>query len=542
MDCLSRNLESYRLSLYETLENLSETELCCIDKVLCTLDGRAYVRRVYGEDKRALFETLKETDCPFIPRIKEVFLTTDTVVIEEFVAGRTVADVITDGALTAAQVRSCAEGLFSALAALHARGVIHRDVKPENIMFADDGTVRLIDYGIARFYKEDEKRDTEKFGTAGYAAPEQYGFGQSDARTDLYAAGITLLKMCEAAGLNGPVKAAALKCSKFDPQNRFKNAEEALKYLNFRQKLPYFAVLAAVLAVLLLFFAYKAANPPAPAEHAKTAAQPAAVATAPSANQTKNAPKSPDLPEISPQNAPKSEDMTQKQVKQPQLPQKTPVSAASRSGAQPAAKSEAQPQPGASSQQKAKPQLNGDLTYPDETDALIVTPEPQPALLLLQRGKRSQTAATDLNGARIKASARLQAGVLTLSLDDGQGHAFKRDFSLDDGRPLASRDYQTSDTDAEVLFTDLDGDGRTEIFPALSNRKYAPIADQKGYLVNSIAAWCVTYSPSAGFALDRTRMTDDRPYQFSVRDHKIWRRQGLEAYMLSNGELRLEGH
>ena len=538
---MSRNLESYRLSLYETLETLSETELCRIDKVVCSLDGRTYVRRTYCDDKRALFDAIRELDCPFIPVIKELFLTTDTVVIEEFIDGRTAADVMTDRKLSPAQTERCAEGLFAALSVLHARGIIHRDVKPENLMFAADGTVRLIDYGIARFYKEDEKRDTEKFGTAGYAAPEQYGFGQSDARTDLYAAGVTLLKMCEAAGLNGPVKATALKCSKFDPQNRFKSAEEAIKYLHFRKKLPYFAFFAAILAVLLLFFSYKAANRPAPPEAAKTAAPPAAVATAKDTALTKTAIKSPDLSKISPQNAPKSEDQAQKQARQPKLPQQTAVSAEPRSSAQPAIKSEGQPQFEASSQQKTEPRLNGDLTYPDEADALIITPGPQPALLLLQRGKRSQTAAADLNGARIKASARLQAGVLTLSLDDGQGHAFKRDFSLDDWRPLASRDYQTSDADAEVLFTDLDGDGQTEIFPALSNRKYAPIADQKGYLVNSIAAWCVTYSPSAGFALDKTRMTDDdSPYQFKVRDHKIWRRQGLEAYKLSNGELRLE--
>ena len=92
--------------------------------------------------------------------------------------------------------------------------------------------------------------------------------------------------------------------------------------------------------------------------------------------------------------------------------------------------------------------------------------------------------------------------------------------------------------DADAL--DLNGDGRTEIFQALSNRKYEPIADQKGYLVNSIAAWCVRYSPTDGFSLDKTQMTDESPRQFKIKDHKIWLSQGLEAYILSNGELKLD--
>ena len=543
MDSLSRNSESYRLSLYETQEVLSETELYRVEKVLCTLDGNIYVRRTYADDKRALFEELAKIDCPWIPKIKEVFLTTDTIVIEEFIAGRTAADLVTDGTLSKARAESCADCLLQALAALHAHGIIHRDVKPDNIIIAPDGGARLIDFGIARFYRENENSDTEKFGTAGYAAPEQYGFGQSDARTDLYAAGVTLLRLCEAAGLRGPVKATALKCSKFDPQGRFKSANEALRYLRFRRRLPYCAAACAV--VIMAVCSYRFACKPQPISSTTTEATVAVQTKSKGAAKTITA--SNDLAKNSSQNAAPSSDSAQNQPQTEagsvgagqktssstkQQPRQTTAPALSKTVTTAGAK------PNGQSQQKNSLQPGGGLIYPSETDALIVTQKPQPALLLLQRGRRSQTGTLDLNGAKVRAYASMQNSVLNLSLDDGRGHVFKHNFSLNDERPLASRDYQTSDTDAEVLFCDLDGDGRTEIFPALSNRKYEPIADQKGYLVNSIAAWCVRYSPTAGFSLDKTQMTDESPRQLKIKDHKIWLSQGLEAYILSNGELK----
>ena len=67
------------------------------------------------------------------------------------------------------------------------------NMKPANIMLKPDGSIRLIDFGIAREYKEGKAGDTEAIGTRGYAAPEQFGGqGQTDARTDIYSLGVTL--------------------------------------------------------------------------------------------------------------------------------------------------------------------------------------------------------------------------------------------------------------------------------------------------------------------------------------------------------------
>jgi serine/threonine protein kinase len=72
------------------------------------------------------------------------------------------------------------------------RPIVFRDLKPSNIMITKDGRVKLIDFGIARFFKEHKSEDTYVYGTPGYAAPEQYGTGQTDVRSDIFSLGATL--------------------------------------------------------------------------------------------------------------------------------------------------------------------------------------------------------------------------------------------------------------------------------------------------------------------------------------------------------------
>jgi len=67
--------------------------------------------------------------------------------------------------------------------------VIFRDLKPANVMLQPDGTLKLIDFGIARIFKTGQTHDTIHLGTEGYCPPEQYGRGQTDARSDIYALG-----------------------------------------------------------------------------------------------------------------------------------------------------------------------------------------------------------------------------------------------------------------------------------------------------------------------------------------------------------------
>lgn len=131
--------------------------------------------------------------------------------------------------------RELGEALCGLLTRLHslAPPIVHRDVKPENIILSPDGTPRLIDFGIARRYRPEQDTDTVHMGTRTTAAPEQYGFAQSDPRTDLYALGVTLRWMLtgsyapealEEADCPDWVKRFLRKAAAFDPADRFPSA------------------------------------------------------------------------------------------------------------------------------------------------------------------------------------------------------------------------------------------------------------------------------------------------------------------------------
>ena len=118
--------------------------------------------------------------------------------------------------------------LCRALSLLHSHdpAFILRDIKPSNIMITNDNIMKIIDINSAKEIHENSSEDTILFGTKNYAAPEQFGFGQSDKRTDIYALGV-LINVC----LTGQLPKDMLctshgfseiekKCSNIEPQNR----------------------------------------------------------------------------------------------------------------------------------------------------------------------------------------------------------------------------------------------------------------------------------------------------------------------------------
>src|SRR6266540_2197169 len=118
-------------------------------------------------------------------------------IVMEYVAGRTLRDVIrTEGALYWARAAEIAADVAGALSAAHARGVVHRDVKPGNVMLTTDGKVKVMDYGIARASAVPSITQTAAMvGTVQYIAPEQAQGLEADARSDVYALGCCLYEM-----------------------------------------------------------------------------------------------------------------------------------------------------------------------------------------------------------------------------------------------------------------------------------------------------------------------------------------------------------
>ncbi len=191
-----------------------------------------------------LLGTLKH---PNLPRITDFFSENGKqYLVMDYVEGPTLEQVMRDRRLDVGETLDIAKQLSEVLEYLHALNppLIFRDLKPANIILTPGGTVKLIDFGIARHFRPDQGKDTRALGTPGYAAPEQYGHGQSDVRTDLYALGATLHHILSGLdpaekpfqfgpipGLTPGLEALVLKAVALEPAGRFQSARE------FRQAL-----------------------------------------------------------------------------------------------------------------------------------------------------------------------------------------------------------------------------------------------------------------------------------------------------------------
>ena len=133
--------------------------------------------------------------------------------------------------------------IFTYLHTLSPSPLIFRDLKPSNIMVTSRGRMTLIDFGIARYYDPHKTSDTVPLGTPGYAAPEQYGNSQTDARSDIYSLGATLYSLLSGADvasfnlsfpplsrLNpsvGPVLEGIVeRCLSLSPEQRYQRASD----------------------------------------------------------------------------------------------------------------------------------------------------------------------------------------------------------------------------------------------------------------------------------------------------------------------------
>jgi serine/threonine protein kinase len=177
-------------------------------------DTEAFERAV--ADFRREAAMLARLRHPHLPRVSDQFDEDGKYyLVMEFIAGRTLLDILRQagGRMPIDQALAYADQLCDVLAYLHGQEppIIYRDLKPSNVMVVGDGGWRigdgshaplspipqlvLIDFGIARFYRPGQAGDTAIYGTTGYAPPEQYGRGQTDARTDIYALGVLLHQM-----------------------------------------------------------------------------------------------------------------------------------------------------------------------------------------------------------------------------------------------------------------------------------------------------------------------------------------------------------
>lgn len=196
---------------------------------------------------------LKRLNHPMLPHIADIFEDENCIyIVEEYVAGMTLeAFLKQEKRVDEAQGLQWFRELCSVLQYLHGqpRPIIYRDMKPSNIMLQPDGTLKLIDFGIAREYKQSSHADTSYIGTREYAAPEQLGGKeQTDARTDIYSLGVTMYHLLTGKApyeppygfvpvrklvpeLSPRIETILNKCVQLEPEDRYQTVNQLLSDL-----------------------------------------------------------------------------------------------------------------------------------------------------------------------------------------------------------------------------------------------------------------------------------------------------------------------
>jgi serine/threonine protein kinase len=198
---------------YEILGVLGKGGMGCVYKVLDRQQGGRVLAikelrpgRMYGEKSReALIQFQTEAQIltrlthPNLPKVYDYFsLSGAHYIVMEHIKGSSLEQVLSARRGKPVDERLALSWALQICRAMHflsvqrPRPIVFRDLKPSNIMINRDNRIKLIDFGIARFFKEDKQEDTFVYGTPGYAAPEQYGSGQTDARSDIFSLGATL--------------------------------------------------------------------------------------------------------------------------------------------------------------------------------------------------------------------------------------------------------------------------------------------------------------------------------------------------------------
>ena len=239
------NLEiQSRLSFYRRLEEVEHKKGISLVRHIET--GQIYVEKVLTQYDKSIYDWLQQSKLPYVPQIYECMEEDGTLyLIEEYIQGITLETYIEQfGCLDLDAAGRVIEYLCRTLEKLHRHipPIVHRDIKPTNIMLQGDFkkghgivSVYLIDFNTARVFDAERNRDTELIGTRGFAAPEQYGFSQSDARTDIYGLGVLLNYMlCGKLIRDGiyadhqEVSQIIRKATQIDPEKRYQTAEEML--------------------------------------------------------------------------------------------------------------------------------------------------------------------------------------------------------------------------------------------------------------------------------------------------------------------------
>ena len=220
---------------FEEVRLLKESSRSAVHLIRHRATGRKFILRHF-QGSAEVYRKLLSRACPNLPRIFEAAERDGrNLILEEYIEGDDLGFLLQGALFTPEETRKIVVQVCRALWVLHAMGAVHRDVKPENIVLRGDEAV-LIDFDAARLHKPDHETDTQILGTTGFAAPEQYGLGQSDIRTDIYSLGVLINVMLTGQHpskklAEGKLGRVVVRCTQVNPEKRYKNVLRLMEAL-----------------------------------------------------------------------------------------------------------------------------------------------------------------------------------------------------------------------------------------------------------------------------------------------------------------------
>ena len=442
---------------------------------LIEMNGKKFIEKRIHDDKWELYEILKKINHPNIPKIIDVKLESDTIVTEEYIDGKNLKTLMDEKyVFSKKMIKSIVNQTISAISELHKFNIIHRDIKPDNIIMDKSGHIWLIDYDISRIYRNEIRKDTESMGTFGYAPIEQYGMMPTDFKTDIYAFGVTLMKLLEYSGIKGSLYKIAEKCKRLDPSQRYQNAEQIKKSISLHgiSKIIFALLGLAAISVLSVILSISVFQ---------------------------------------------KEPLTKEDIKDFQ------------DG------TAEKPEGYVEVDDEVLALLNFDGFEMSETDKNFLNCEFSESadifsveelwshLLFIEDAKRSGIIYMGKGKeTNVNADIELKDGVLSVNLNDSYGHSFSKDFSYNPDNAYSLTYTDNRRQNAELICRDLDGDFIEELLIGVNDCSFK-MADNKVFCYfNYSQAWCLKYDESRGFTLCEGEMfADNGKFVFLSDDLRV---------------------
>ncbi len=220
---------------FEVVRLLKERPRGSVRLIRHNAGGNQFILRHF-QGNGEVYRRLLSCSCRYLPLVYEAAEQDgENIVIEEFVQGDTLDFLLKEALFSPQETKQTIKQLCQGLWVLHSMAAVHRDIKPENVILRGSDAV-LIDFDAARLHKPQAEADTQILGTTGFAAPEQYGLGQSDTRTDIYSLGVLMNVMLTGQHpskklAEGRLGRVIQRCTQVNPAKRYKDVLHLMEAL-----------------------------------------------------------------------------------------------------------------------------------------------------------------------------------------------------------------------------------------------------------------------------------------------------------------------